>query len=125
VRASGTSPGAAAARFDLSVLLGEVRDQQGEPAGLRGSVLAAADLFDEATVRAIAARFPRVLAAVAADPRIRPRQADILGPEERVQVLQEFNDTADLCPAAAVPELFAVQAARTPDAVAVSAGGAW
>ena len=44
------------------------RDGQGLPGGLRGQLIAAADLFDEATARAIADRFTRVLAAVAADP---------------------------------------------------------
>ena len=40
----------------------------GVPAGLRGSVIVAADLFDPATAAAIAGRLVRVLAAVAADP---------------------------------------------------------
>ena len=58
--------GTGVARFDLNVALGEARDSRGLPAGLRGTLTAAADLFDEATARAVAARFVRVLAAVAA-----------------------------------------------------------
>ncbi len=49
----------------MSVLLGEARDDGGMPAGLRGSVMVAADLFDAGAAAAVAARFGRVLAAVA------------------------------------------------------------
>ena len=42
---------------------------EGRPGGLRGTVTAAADLFDEDAVQAMAARLGRVLAAVAAGPR--------------------------------------------------------
>ena len=74
LRVSAMPAGTAAARFDLSVLLGETRDAEGRPGGLRGQLLAAADLFDERTAAAVAARFGRVLAAVAADPAVRLRQ---------------------------------------------------
>ena len=84
--------------------------------------MAAADLFDEATARAIAGRFARVLAAVAADPAVRLRQVQVLDAAERAQVLDGWNDTAAAVPAGPVPELIAAQAARTPDAVAVAAG---
>src|SRR5207247_439948 len=57
MRASAVRAETAAARFDLSVFLGETRDGQGQPGGLRGSVLAAVDLFDEGTARVIAGRF--------------------------------------------------------------------
>ncbi len=122
LRASGVSAGTGVARFDLSVLLAEAR---GGPGGLRGSVMAAADLFDEATARAVAARFARVLAAVAADPGARLRQVEVLDEAERAQVLRQWNDTAADVPDGMLPELFAAQAARTPDAAAVCGGGAW
>ena len=122
VRASGVQAGTGTARFDLSVLLGEARSG---PGGLRGHLTAAADLFDEATARAVAARFARVLAVVADDPGARLRQVEVLDAAERAQVLRQWNDTEAPAPAATLPELFAAQAARTPDAAAVCDGDVW
>ena len=122
VRACDITIETGAARFDLDVLLGETDDEQGRPAGLNGRLTATADLFDEETVTAIAARFTRVLAAVAADPQVRPRQIPVLDAAERAQVLEGWNDTAAPVPPASVAELIAAQAARVPDAVAVSCG---
>jgi non-ribosomal peptide synthetase component F len=124
VQTSAIRAGTAAARFDLSVNLGETRDGQGRPDGLRGQLMAAADLFDEAAARAIAARFARVLAAVAADPAIRLRAVPVLDATERAQVLHGWNDTAAEVPPGTVAGLVAAQAARIPDAIAlVSEGG--
>src|SRR6185437_2281583 len=125
VRASGISPGIEVARFDLSVLLGEAGGEPGQPGGLRGNLLAAADLFDEPTARAIAGRFGRVLAAVAVAPGARVRQVGILDAAERAQLVAGWNDTAAVVPAGSLPELVAGRAAVVPDAVAVCAGGAW
>jgi non-ribosomal peptide synthetase component F len=127
VRASAVRAGAGAARFDLDVIVAEARDGQGRsgPGGLRGQLIAAADLFDEGTARAIADRFARVLAAVAADPAARPRQIQVLGEAERAQVLNGWNDTAAVVAAGSVPELIAARAARVPDAVAVCCGDVW
>ena len=71
--------GEPAARFDLDFLLTEIRDEQGLPAGLGGTVIVAADLFDEASARVLSARFGRVLAAVAADPGARLGQVQRAG----------------------------------------------
>jgi nonribosomal peptide synthetase DhbF len=48
---------------------------------------------------------------------------DLLTAAERELVTVRWNDTARDVPALALPELFAAQAARTPDAVAVVCGG--
>ena len=93
-------------------------------AGLRGRLTAAADLFDAGTAQAIAGRFARVLAAVAADPGCGCARCRCWTPAERAQVLADWNDTAAEVPAATLPELFEAQAARTPDAVAVACGDA-
>jgi amino acid adenylation domain-containing protein len=125
VRAARVTAESGAARFDLDVSLGDARGGQSEPSGLNGRLMAAADLFDAESARIIAGRFARVLAAVAADPRVRPRQVEVLDQAERAQILAIWNDTATDVPPGSVPELFAAQAARTPDAVAVCCGAEW
>ena len=86
--------------------------------------MAAADLFDEATAGSSRAGsrgcWPRWRL-----PAARLRQVQVLDETERAQVLSGWNDTAADVPAGSVTELIAAQAARTPDAVAVCAGGSW
>ena len=94
----------------------------GRLGGLRGSVTAAADLFDEDTARGFAVRLGRVLAAVADGPQVRLYQVVVLEAAERAQVVAGWNDTAAAVPEASVPELIAARAARIPDAVAVMCG---
>src|SRR6266516_7471305 len=101
------------ARFDLDVAVSEVADVGGVPAGIRGSVTGAADLFDAGTVTVIAARLVRVLEAVTADPGLRVSEVDVLDAAERRRILTEWNDTAVQVPAALVPEMIAGHAART------------
>ena len=67
--------GQAPAKFDLSFGLGEAFDPDGTPAGLRGGVTFATDLFDRVTVEDITRRLLRVLEAVTADPQA-PVDAD-------------------------------------------------
>src|SRR5262249_5190756 len=88
----------------------------GEQLGLRLSYRP--DLFEAATVEALAGRFVRLLEAVVAAPE-RPLGAlDILSAAERRSILSEFNDTARAVPAATLPQLFAAQVARDPAATA-------
>ncbi|MFJ9567910.1 amino acid adenylation domain-containing protein, partial [Streptomyces fuscichromogenes] len=103
------------ARFDLSVTVTETFEDD-RPAGMRGSLTVAADMFDPATADTIAQRFVRVLTGVAAKPRARVRQIDILTDAERHQVLGGWNTAED---PTTLPALFAQQTARTPGAVAV------
>nr|ALK27915.1 non-ribosomal peptide synthase [Streptomyces sp. DSM 11171] len=84
----------AAARFDLDVTLAEERDDTGAPAGMRGGILYATDLFDEGTVRALGERLVRVLEQVAADPRVRVSEIDVLETVERSRVVSVWNDTS-------------------------------
>ncbi|MFI0263762.1 amino acid adenylation domain-containing protein [Streptomyces sp. NPDC017056] len=70
-----------------------------------------------------AERFARFLDDLATlDPDSPLGAVELLGKAERHRVLVEWNDTAREVPAATVPEVFAAQAARTPDAGAVASG---
>ncbi|MER8072090.1 amino acid adenylation domain-containing protein [Streptomyces sp. NPDC094034] len=113
----------AVAKFDLSVSMGELRDENGAPAGLQGQLDYRTDLFAETTVQSLADRLVRVLEAAVAEPGRLVSEIDVLGVEERRRVLVEWNDTVREVPDATLPELFEAQVARTPDAVAVVCGG--
>ncbi|AXE82377.1 non-ribosomal peptide synthetase [Streptomyces atratus] len=118
-RAAGGATAEAVVKFDLDVSVAELYDAEGAPAGMRGSLVAAADLFDPESVERIAERLSRVLAALAADPGIRLGEVDVLGEDERVRMLTEWNATEAEVPDATVVGLFEAQAARTPDAIAL------
>ncbi|OEJ34561.1 non-ribosomal peptide synthetase [Streptomyces subrutilus] len=111
------------AKFDLNIGVTERRTPDGAPAGLTGSVEYAADLYDRATVTTLFERLGRLLAAAAADPRAPIGTLDILAPEERGRLRDEWNATAAPVPAGSLPQLFEAQAARTPDAVALAHDG--
>ncbi|MEV0533674.1 amino acid adenylation domain-containing protein [Kitasatospora sp. NPDC050463] len=103
------------AKFDLNF---EFRELPGQ-AGITGVIEYATDLFDHHTVQTLAARLVRVLDLVAADPGVRLSQIEILTGAERKQLVGGWNG-ADLPLAqGTVPEMFAAQAAATPDAPAV------
>jgi nonribosomal peptide synthetase DhbF len=110
---------AGTAKFDLTVELKERRSPDGTPAGLDGILEYSADLFKRSTAEAMADRFLRVLEAVAADPGKSIGELDILAPEERQSMLQEWSAAVNEVPQAALPDLFEAQAARSPEAVAV------
>ncbi|MGP3954202.1 non-ribosomal peptide synthase/polyketide synthase, partial [Streptomyces sp. 7N604] len=117
------TPGAAAARVDMSLTLAEHRDGEGNPAGIDGDLLYATDLFDEATARGVAERLGRVLEQVASDPAARVSEVEVLGGAERARLVEEWNATSADVPVASLGGLFDVQAGRSPDAVAVVGAG--
>jgi amino acid adenylation domain-containing protein len=112
-----------AARFDLGFLLEEGFDD-GRPAGIRGSLIAAADLFDEGTAALVTRLLDRVLGVVAGDPQSRAGTIELLAESERQQVLTGWNDTSTGWPASMTPAQFADRASAVPDAVAVVDGAA-
>ncbi|MFH8447329.1 amino acid adenylation domain-containing protein [Streptomyces sp. NPDC018026] len=118
---AGTPSGAV--KFDLEVNATEVFDEEGAPAGLRGVVVGAADLFDEESVARLARRWTHVLSLLVGDPGLPLSRVDVLGAEERRQVLEGWNDTAVALPETLVPELIARRAAEDPAAVAVVCDG--
>ncbi|MGW2659015.1 condensation domain-containing protein, partial [Streptomyces sp. NPDC001478] len=121
--AAGTGTGTSVAKFDLDASVVETVDENGAPAGLRGSVVAAADLFDADTTQRLVARWAHAIEQLATDPQLRLSALDVLGETERDQLLTEWNGTAVELPGGLLPELFEAQVVRTPEAVAVVSGG--
>ncbi|HEX6346257.1 amino acid adenylation domain-containing protein [Umezawaea sp.] len=80
-------------------------------------------LFDEATVRRLGRHLLALLDDVLADPERPLDDLRLLDDAERHQVLVEWNPTGRDYPVDTLPALFAAQAARTPDAVAVTCDG--
>ncbi|HEY1245623.1 MAG TPA: condensation domain-containing protein, partial [Hyphomicrobiaceae bacterium] len=76
------------------------------------------DVFERSSVEAIAGRLVRVLEGVLADPERSIGKLEILSAAERHTILREWNATARAVPAATLPELFAAQVAKTPQATA-------
>ncbi|MGK5549833.1 condensation domain-containing protein, partial [Streptomyces sp. URMC 127] len=111
------------ARFDLLISLTEQHGDDGDPAGATGFVEYATDLFDQATVDTLMARWVRLLRTVVADPGRRVEKADILTSEEREQVLAgRKNDERRPESDVTLAELFQARAKRTPRATAVVCG---
>jgi amino acid adenylation domain-containing protein len=75
------------ARFDLAFEFAERTGSAGRPRGMTGSLEYSADLFDRTSVEQWAERLVRVLEAVVADPGTRIGRIDILGTEERRELL--------------------------------------
>ncbi len=80
------------------------------------------DLFERASMEAMAGRLVRLLESAVAEPERPIGRLDILTPAERDTILRGFNDSAHAIPSGTLPELFAAQVARAPDATAVVLG---
>ncbi|MFF8919596.1 condensation domain-containing protein, partial [Streptomyces sp. NPDC015032] len=103
------------AKFDLFFNLASIPGND-----VQGNIEYATDLFDRETAERMATRFVRVLRQVVADPGQDIGAVEVLEPGERDRLLREFNGTAVALPQdVTAPALFARQAARTPDAVAL------
>ena len=110
-----------AAKFDLELSLAEDLADR-EPAGLRGLIVTATDLLPpeageaaRAAARGAAARGRRRPGPAGARPAV-------LTGRERTLLLGPWGGDPAGVPARTLPELVAAQAARTPDAVAVTCG---
>ncbi len=103
-----------AAHFDLSLSVAEKTD------GLSCFLEYRSELFDASTVRRMLKHLETLLEGIAADPDRRLSQLPLLTASERHEVLVLWNQTeTDYPKEKAVHRLFAEQAERTPDAVAV------
>jgi amino acid adenylation domain-containing protein/non-ribosomal peptide synthase protein (TIGR01720 family) len=79
-------------------------------------------LFDTTTMQRMAQHLLTLLGGIAADPDGRVAQLPLLSVGERDCLLVGWNDTDRLVPETTLPELFAAQVSRTPDAVALVCG---
>ena len=108
-----------AARFDLTFELAERRAPDGTPEGIEGAIEYRTDLFEQSSAQAIAERLVRLLERALAEPDRPIGQLDILSPQERRQILTEWNATGQPSPKATLPDLFEAQVARSPHATAL------
>ncbi|ORX14330.1 non-ribosomal peptide synthetase [Mycobacterium szulgai] len=109
------------ARWDLVFSMAERFTDTGAAAGVAGVVEFRTDVFDATTIQKLISRWERLLHTVLADPELRLSSTDLLDEGERVS-LAAWSNRAALTrplPSVSIPELFAAQVARTPEAVAV------
>jgi amino acid adenylation domain-containing protein len=104
------------AKFDLSLTLSAT------PQGLRGGLNYSTGLFERGTVERMLGHLARVLEQVAADADVRLSRLELLGEEEREQVLGAWNHTERGTSAPPVHALFAGWARRAPEATALLDG---
>ncbi|MFJ8042102.1 amino acid adenylation domain-containing protein [Kitasatospora sp. NPDC096147] len=109
--------GTSTVKFDLTLAVTET------PEGLRLNADYAAELLDEQTVTRLLERFLRLLEAALDDPALPVGRLELLGEQERHDVLEGWNDTAvPFRTDRRVPEVIAEHARLTPDAPAVECG---
>ncbi|ARU62801.1 hypothetical protein CBW65_18855 [Tumebacillus avium] len=78
----------------------------------------------ESAAASMARHFVTLVQAAIADPQLQVKDLPLLGADEQQQLLSAWNDTAlTVPPLCNLHELFAEQAATTPDATAVVCGG--
>ncbi|WP_372503733.1 non-ribosomal peptide synthetase [[Mycobacterium] manitobense] len=113
------------ARMDLGFSLAERFDGAGEPAGIGGTVEFRTDVFDPDSIRGLIDRLRRVLEAMTTDSGRRVSSIDVLDECEHAELDQLGNRAVLNQPTAGVsiPELFAEQVLRAPEAVAVTFEG--
>jgi len=105
-------------KFDLSLTLGVGAE------GLSGAIGFRSDLFDGTTIERLAGSFARLLAGAVAAPQQRLPELPLLSEEERQHLLRIGDGEGESYPReATLYDLFAEQAALSPDAVALAGDG--
>jgi amino acid adenylation domain-containing protein len=97
---------------------------QDTASGMQGFFEYNTDLFDAATAAGFVRSFEVLLRAAVASPDTAIDELPVLDEASRQRQLDDWNATRAELPRACVHELFAAQAERTPDAVAVELGDA-
>ncbi|MFF8646099.1 amino acid adenylation domain-containing protein, partial [Streptomyces sp. NPDC015345] len=91
--------------------------------GLRGGLTFAADLFDRRAAELLVERLVWLLGVVMGSPDVPVGGLDVLVPEERRRVLEEWNATGVALPQGSLSGLFEEWVVRAPGAVAVEFEG--
>lgn len=105
-------------RFDLEIYF--VPTGAG---GLRGVFVYSTDLFDPATIEAIANGLAELLADIVDNPRMRLSQVPAVPEADRARMLDWAVGSVRSVPEGGVHHLVSQQASRTPDRAAVVSGG--
>ena len=106
-------PAATGAKLDLSLVIEE------SPQGLHGFVEYCTDLFEPETIRQMMRHYNQVLREMVRDSKQLVSTLPLLTETECHQLLFDWNQTKVDVPWQCIHEMFADQAARTPEAVAV------
>ncbi|WP_156734757.1 non-ribosomal peptide synthetase, partial [Mycobacterium sp. E183] len=129
VRVSSIPLDTQVARMDLTFSLAERWTEANEPAGIGGRVEFRTDVFDADSVETLVGRLQRVLATMTTEPTRSVSSVDLLDAGEHARLDAIGHRAALTAPdpvPASIPEAFAAQVARTPDALALScAGSSW
>ena len=104
---------ATGAKFDFNLVLEEA------PQGLQGFAEYCTDLFESATIRQMLRHYSQIIREMVRDPKQCVSTLSLLTETERGELLFDWNDTARFIAWQCIQELFADQAARTPEAVAL------
>jgi amino acid adenylation domain-containing protein len=115
---SGAGMDFGTAKFDLYLSMGEQAN------GLRASLQYRSDLFDAETIERMLEHLHVLLDGIAAAPRAAVSRLPLMSDGERRIVVETWNATTTAYPRDAfVNELFAAEAVRRPDAIAVECAG--
>lgn len=102
-------------KFDLSLVFIEQHD------ALQLNIEYDADIFKRSTIVRMACHLQQLIAAIIASPAASLLQLDYLGPEEKEQLLEIFNDQDVSWPQdKTIIELFEEQVSKTPDNIALT-----
>ena len=109
----------ATSRFDLTLSMMETEE------GLAGSIEYSTDLFEAETIERFFGHYTKLLEAAVQAPDESIATLAMLPEEERQRLLVEWNQSGESYAEGnqTLPELFAGQAKRTPDEIAVVSGG--
>ncbi|WP_042000602.1 non-ribosomal peptide synthetase, partial [Streptomyces sp. AcH 505] len=120
---SGLASTATAAKVDLGFSVSERRADDHTPLGVTGVLDYSTDLFDHGSAQALADRFVTLLTDAALHPDRPLSHLDVLGAEERHQVLDGWNATGRGLAPTTLPERFEEQVRQRPDGQALVFAG--